>query len=56
MVALFIAVDDLAEAVEKAAGLGATVIRPPQMPPDGDEIAYISDPEGIPVGLFKPAR
>lgn len=56
MVALFIAVDDLADTVEKASALGATVILPPQKLPDGDEMAYISDPEGIPVGLFKSAK
>jgi predicted enzyme related to lactoylglutathione lyase len=56
MVALFIAVEDLAAHVEKAKELGATIIIPPQKLPDGDEMAYIADPEGIPVGLFKPAK
>jgi hypothetical protein len=35
--------------------LGGKVIIPPQMLPDGDELAVILDVEGIPVGLFKPA-
>lgn len=55
MVALFIEVDDVAAQIEKASQLGATVVIPPQKLPDGDEMAYIVDPEGVPVGLFKPA-
>lgn len=56
MVALFIAVENLAEQIERAKELGATVIIPPQKLPDGDEMAYITDPEGIPVGLFKQSK
>jgi hypothetical protein len=26
------------------------------MLPDGDEMAVLLDPEGLPVGVFKPAR
>ncbi len=56
MVALFVEVDNVAEYVDKSVKLGASVVIPPQKLPDGDEMAYISDPEGIPVGLFKPAK
>jgi uncharacterized protein len=56
MVALFIEVDNVQEFVDRSVQLGANVVIPPQRLPDGDEMAYISDPEGIPVGLFKPAR
>jgi predicted enzyme related to lactoylglutathione lyase len=56
MVALFVEVDNVAEYVDKSVKLGANVVISPQKLPDGDEMAYISDPEGIPVGLFKPAK
>jgi uncharacterized protein len=55
MVQLFIEVDDVAAYVEKAKLEGANIIIPPQKLPDGDEMAVILDPEGIPLGLFKPA-
>jgi predicted enzyme related to lactoylglutathione lyase len=53
MVTLYVAVADVAEAVAHAIELGAGVIIPPQKLPDGDEMAVILDPEGIPVGLMK---
>jgi len=56
MVVLYIAVDDVAAYVEKARQLGGSVIIPPQKLPEGDEMAVIHDPEGLAVGLFKPAR
>jgi hypothetical protein len=31
------------------------VLIPPQELPDGDEMAIILDPEGIALGIFKPA-
>ncbi|HEV2669062.1 MAG TPA: VOC family protein [Blastocatellia bacterium] len=55
-VVLYIAVDDVAAYVEKARQLGGNVIIPPQKLPDGDEMAVIYDPEGLAVGLFKPAK
>jgi len=54
-VQLFIEVDDVAGSVAKAAGMGATVIVPPQKLPDGDEMAIVCDPEGIPFSVFKSA-
>ena len=56
MVSLYIEVDDVAAYVNTAGDLGGSVIIPPQKLPDGDEMAVIVDPEGIPVGLFKPAK
>ena len=56
MVTLYIEVDDVPEYVRQATTHGASIIMPPQKLPDGDEMAVILDPEGIPVGLFKPSR
>ncbi|MGH9838783.1 MAG: VOC family protein [Blastocatellia bacterium] len=53
-VQLFVEVGDVAAYVEKAVGMGANVIIPPQKLPDGDEMAVIHDPEGIPLALYKP--
>jgi predicted enzyme related to lactoylglutathione lyase len=55
MVTLYIEVDDVPEYVKKATGLGASIIMPHQKLPDGDEMAVILDPEGIPIGLFRPS-
>jgi uncharacterized protein len=54
-VQLYIEVDDVSVSVEKARGLGASVIMPAQKLPDGDEMAIVLDPEGIPFAVFKPA-
>lgn len=56
LVVLYIAVDDVAAYVEKARQLGGSVIISPQKLPAGDEMAIIHDPEGLAVGLFKPAN
>jgi len=53
-VQLFIEVDDMAKYVQKASAAGAKVLIPPQKLPDGDEMAILHDPEGIPFGLHKP--
>ncbi|GAB4147670.1 MAG: hypothetical protein Tsb009_20950 [Planctomycetaceae bacterium] len=53
MVQLFVKVEDVKSAVEKAKQLGANVIIEPQVLPDGDEMAVILDPEGITFGLVK---
>ena len=52
-VQLFIEVDDCAGYVERAVGLGARVIVPPQTLPDGDQMAILHDPEGISFGIVK---
>lgn len=50
-VQLMIEVADVAAHVKQAAALGAKVIVPPQKFPDGDELAILHDPEGIPFGI-----
>ncbi len=52
-VQLFVEVEDVGKAVEKATGLGATVIIPPQKLPEGDEMAILLDPLGVSFGLTK---
>jgi predicted enzyme related to lactoylglutathione lyase len=56
MVTLYVEVEDVAEHIKRATELGATVVIPPQKLPDGDEMAVITDPEGLTFGLVKPAR
>jgi predicted enzyme related to lactoylglutathione lyase len=56
MVTLYIEVNDVPEYLEKATALGASVIMPHQKLPDGDEMAVVLDPEGIPIGLFRPSQ
>jgi predicted enzyme related to lactoylglutathione lyase len=56
MVSLYVEVEDVAKFVGKAQSIGGKVIIPPQKLPDGDEMAVILDPEGIPVGLFKSGK
>jgi predicted enzyme related to lactoylglutathione lyase len=53
MVTLYLEVEDVVAHVARARELGATVVIPPQKLPDGDEMAVVLDPEGIPVGLMK---
>jgi predicted enzyme related to lactoylglutathione lyase len=55
MTCLYVEVEDVAAAVQKATRLGGKTLMAPQVLPDGDEMALLLDPEGIPVGLFKPA-
>jgi len=54
-VQLFVEVEDVPGTVKQATALGAKIIIPPQKLPDGGELAILHDPEGIPLGLFKPA-
>jgi uncharacterized protein len=56
IVVLYVSVDDVATCIEKACSLGGSVIIPPQKLPEGDEMAVIRDPEGLAVGLLKPAK
>jgi uncharacterized protein len=56
LVSLYVEVDDVSAYAAKASGLGGKVLIPPQVLPDGDEMALVLDPEGIPLGIFKPAR
>jgi len=53
MAQLFLEVPDVPAAAAAAADAGGTVVIPPAVLPEGDELAVIVDPEGIPFGLFK---
>jgi predicted enzyme related to lactoylglutathione lyase len=50
-VQLFVAVPDVAQYVERAATLGATVLVPTSVLPDGDSMAVLRDPLGLPFGI-----
>jgi predicted enzyme related to lactoylglutathione lyase len=52
-VQLFIAVDDVKAFVRKAKSLGATPIIPPTLLPEGDELAVLHDPHGMPFGVWR---
>jgi uncharacterized protein len=54
-VTVYVQVDDLEAYLGKAEGLGAKTLIPPTPIPGIGSIAMFSDPEGHPVGLFKPA-
>jgi predicted enzyme related to lactoylglutathione lyase len=54
-VQLFIAVDSVPEYHRRAEQMGAKTLVPPQKLPDGDELAIMIDPQGIPFGLIKKA-
>src|ERR1044072_238537 len=51
-VQLFIAVDDMQAAVERARQLGAQGPIPPTRLPEGAEMAVLHDPQGMSFGLF----
>ena len=46
-VQLFMAVDDVKASVTKAESLGAKLLIPPTMLPEGDEMAVLQDPQGM---------
>ena len=50
---LFVEVDDVDAAAQKATELGAAVVMPRQVLPDGDEMAIIHDGFGITFGLWR---
>ena len=52
-VQLFIAVDDVKAAIAKAEKLGAKVIIPATVLPEGDEMAVMHDPQGMAFALLK---
>jgi len=54
MTQLFVQVDDVEAYVQQALALGATVIVPPSALPDGDTMAVVLDPLGMPFGIFRP--
>lgn len=51
---LFIEVSDVDASIERATSLGAIVIVPKSVLPDGDTIAILRDPAGLSFGLLKP--
>jgi uncharacterized protein len=53
MVQLFIRVDDVKAYVTKAQTLGAFIVIPPTTLPEGDEMAVVVDPDGIPFAIFR---
>ena len=52
-VQLFVEVENAAETVERAVAMGARVVIPPQTLPEGDVLAVLTDPEGIPFGVMQ---
>lgn len=48
--------DDPAATLVQAESLGASTLLPPTELPGGGVIALLADPEGHPVGLYRPAR
>ena len=53
LVQLFVEVDDVDACLAKATSLGATVIVPKSVLPDGDAIAIVLDPAGLSFGLYR---
>ena len=51
----FIRVADVKAHAKKAEQLGGKVVIPPQTLPEGDEMAVVVDPDGIPFAIFKSA-
>ena len=56
LVQLFISVESVPDYHRRAEQLGAKTIVPPQKLPDGDELAILLDPHGVPFGLMKKRR
>lgn len=56
MVQLYVSVDSVEDSVKTAERLGAKVVIPPQTLPDGDQMAVLTDPDGIPFAMFKGAQ
>src|SRR3982074_1163341 len=55
-VQFFVDVDDVKSSVKKAEGLGAKLLIPPTMLPEGDEMAVLHDPRGMSFSLWRRAR
>ena len=53
LVQLFVEVDDVPTSAAQAEQLGGQIIIPPQVLPDGDEMAIVMDTEGLSFGLVK---
>ena len=53
-VQLFMAVEDVKASVAKAASLGAKLLLPATMLPEGDEMAVLHDPQGMSFAVWRP--
>jgi predicted enzyme related to lactoylglutathione lyase len=52
-VQLFVSVEDVAAAAEKAVALGAKVLIPPTSLPEGDTMAVLHDPQGMSFAVWR---
>jgi hypothetical protein len=52
-VQLFIAVDDVESSAQKAETLGAKILTPATVLPEGDEMAVLHDPQGMSFALLR---
>jgi predicted enzyme related to lactoylglutathione lyase len=52
-VTVYVSVDDVEAALQRAEGLGASRVIGPMQVPDGPEIAQFKDPDGNLIGLVK---
>ena len=52
---LFVGVDDVKAAVTHAEKLGARLLIPPTVLPEGDEMAVMHDPQGLSFALWRKA-
>ena len=50
-VQLFVRVDDIDEMIARATSFGAQVIVPKAVLPEGDEMAVLLDPQGLPIAI-----
>ena len=55
-VQLFMGVEHVGECVQKAESLGAKLLIPPTVLPEGDEMAVMKDPQGMPFAVWKRTR
>jgi predicted enzyme related to lactoylglutathione lyase len=54
-VQLFVGVADVQASVAQAVELGAKVLIPPAMLPEGEEMAVLQDPQGMSFAVWRPA-
>ena len=55
-VQFFVAVDDVKSSVKKAEELGAKLLIPPTVLPEGDEMAVLHDPQGMSFSVWRRAK
>ncbi|MFQ5499869.1 MAG: VOC family protein [Candidatus Zixiibacteriota bacterium] len=53
-VTIYVQVDDLQAYLDKAESLGGKTVLPPTPIPGVGHFAFLGDPEGVCIGLFKP--